>query len=223
MAEINLLANFNNGKKPDRNADERAGIITEEIRRIARQYGKEYFDGDRKFGYGGYHYHPKFWTGVAQDLKKHFSLNEKSKVLDVGCAKGFLLLDLTRIVPGISVRGIDISEYAVNHEEVPENIKKNINLGNAKDLSRFRDKEFDLVLSINTLHDLPLEECKKALKEIQRVGKRAFISVDAWRDDEEKVKIEKWTINAKTVMHIDDWKKLFNELGYKGEYYWFFP
>ncbi len=223
MAEINLLKNFNEGKKPNRNVDERAGIVTEEIRTVARQYGKEYFDGDRNFGYGGYHYHPKFWTGVAEDMKTHFGLNEKSKVLDVGCAKGFLLFDLTRAIPRISVSGIDISEYAVKHEEVSESIKKNLSIGNAKDLSRFKDREFDLVLSINTLHDLPLEECKQALREIQRVGKKAFVSVDAWRNDEEKAKIEKWTINAKTTMHVDDWKKLFDEVGYKGDYYWFFP
>lgn len=223
MAEINLLRNFNEGKKPSRNVDERAGIITEEIRRIARQYGKEYFDGDRKFGYGGYHYHPKFWTGVAHDLKEHFGLKEGSKVLDVGCAKGFLLFDLTRVVPGISIRGVDISEYAINNEEVSEEIREFLSIGNAKDLSRFKDKEFDLVLSINTLHDLPIDECKQALKEIERVGKRAFISVDAWRNDEERARMEKWAINARTVMHVDDWKKLFEEVGYKGDYYWFFP
>lgn len=223
MAEINLLRNFNEGKKPNRNVDERSSLITEEIRKIARQYHKEYFDGDRKFGYGGYHYHPKFWTGVAQDLKSHFNLTEKSKVLDIGCAKGFLLYDLTRIVPGIQITGKDISWYAIDNEEVKPEVRPFIDVGNVKNLKEFKDKEFDLVICINTIHDLSLEECKQALKEIQRVGKNAFISVDAWRNDDEKERMQKWRINAKTVMHVDDWKKLFEDAGYKGDYYWFFP
>ncbi len=221
--EINLLAKFNEGRKPNRDLTKRSAVVTEEIKKIARQYGEEYFDGDRFLGYGGYHYHPRFWTGVAEDLKQHYGLTNNSKVLEIGCAKGFLLYDLTRIVPGIKVTGRDVSWYAVNHEEVKAEIKHFIDVGNAKNLKEFKDKEFDLVICINTIHDLPLEECKQALREIQRVGKNEFISVDAWRNDEEKARMEKWAINAQTVMHVDDWKKLFDETGYKGDYYWFFP
>lgn len=223
MAKINLIANFNEGRKPLRNAEARAGAVTEEVRVVARQYGKEYFDGDRLFGYGGYHYHPRFWTGVAEDLKSHYGLAQSSTVLEVGCAKGFLLYDLTRVVPGIEVAGRDISWYAINHEEVKPEVRPFIDVGNARNLKEFTDKKFDLVVSINTLHDLKLEDCKRALQEIQRVGKKAFVTMDAWRNDEEKALMQQWAINAQTVMHAREWKKLFDEVGYTGDYYWFVP
>lgn len=216
MAEINLLKFYPGSKRP---IEERGELITPEHRKIARRFGKEYFDGNRLFGYGGYNYHPKFWTETVKLFVDYYHLTDGSKVLDVGCAKGFMLHDLRRVLPGVDIRGIDISEYAI--ENAIEDTKPFIQVGNAKDLSIFKDDEFDLVISINTVHNLPLEDCKQAIREIQRVGKHAFITNDAWRTDEERQRMLKWNLTALTYMHVDDWKKLFNEVGYKGDYFWF--
>jgi len=218
MGEINLMARY---PVPKRNVEERGIEKTLEDIAIARKFGKEFFDGDRRHGYGGYSYHPRFWTDVVQDFINYYKLTENSKVLDVGCAKGFMLYDMKKALPGINVRGIDISDYAI--ENAIEEMKPFLSVGNAKDLSEFKDKGFDLVISITTIHNLPLDECKQALREIQRVGKNAFIVVDAYRDNEEKGRIIKWILTGLTYMHVDEWKKLFDEVGYTGSYYWFIP
>lgn len=204
-----------------KNTDERATQKTEEDKNIARQFGKEFFDGERKHGYGGYNYHPRFWTDVVRDMANYYHLTQNSKILDVGCGKGFMLYDFTRVIPGISVRGIDISEYAIANGK--EEIKPFLSVGDAKNLEKFANKEFDLAISITTAHNLPLKECKNAIKEIQRVGKNAFLTVDAWRNEEEKEKMLKWNLTAKTLMGCEDWEKLFQEVGYTGDYYWLIP
>ncbi len=218
MTEINLMERYPQTK---RNLSERSQEKTEEDRVIAGKFGKEYFDGDRKYGYGGYSYHPRFFSEVVEDMVRHYGLSEGSKILDVGCAKGFMLHDFKRLHPEIIVRGIDISEYSIENSK-PE-VREFLSVGNARDLSEFGDDEFNLVISINTIHNLPLEECKQALKEIQRVGKNSFITVDAWRDDAGKEDMNTWNLTAKTFMQVDDWKNLFDGVGYTGDYYWFIP
>lgn len=216
MVEINLLRRYPVSKRP---IEERFSQRTARDIAIAKEFGQEYFDGTRTQGYGGYHYNEHFWKEVVLDFIDYYKLNDNSKILDIGCAKGFMLYDFKRALPGITVEGIDISKYAI--ENAKEEIKSFLSVGNANNLSQFEDKEFDLVISINTIHNLPLNECKKALKEIQRVGKHAFITNDAWRNDEEKKNMYKWNLTAETFMHVDDWKKLFEEVGYTGDYYWF--
>ena len=218
MVEINLMKKYPVSK---RNLDERAALKTEEQKNIARKFGEEYFDGDRMHGYGGHYYHPRFWTEVVQDFISHYNLTKESKVLDVGCAKGFMLFNLREAVPGITIRGIDISPYAIDNAKLE--VKSFLSVGDAKNLGEFKDKEYDLVTSITTVHNLSLGECKKSLREIQRVGKNAFITVDAFRNGKEKEGMNKWNLTALTYMHVDDWKELFKEVGYTGDYYWFIP
>ena len=215
--EINLLKKY---PKTKRNIEERAQK-TEEDRKIAKQFGKEFFDGDRKYGYGGYKYNPKYWEGVVQDMIKHYKITENFRILDIGCAKGFLLYEFIKALPGLTIRGLEISQYAVDNA-LPA-IKPHIVLGNAKDLSRYTIEEFDLIISINTIHNLPLEECKQAIKEIQRVGKRAFITLDAYHTIGEKEKMLKWNLTAETILSVDEWEKVFKNVGYKGDYWWFIP
>ena len=216
MVEINLLSRYPRTK---RNINERAEKRTNQDISMAKKFGKEYFDGPRKQGYGGYYYRERFWTDVVKDLISHYELTEESSILDVGCAKGFMLYDFKKAIPGIKVRGIDISDYAI--ENAKEEVKEFLQIGDAKDLSMFKEKEFDLVISINTIHNLKFDDCKKALKEIQRVGKNAFITNDAWRNEEEKENMLKWNLTGETYMHVEDWKRLFEEVGYTGDYYWF--
>jgi ubiquinone/menaquinone biosynthesis C-methylase UbiE len=130
-----------------------------------------------------------------------------------------MLHDFKELMPSLTVAGIDISAYAIEH--AIETVKPFLWVGNAKELP-YGDNSFDLVISINTIHNLPLEECKQALREIQRVTcKHAFITVDAWRTEEERERLMKWNLTALTYMHVDDWKKLFEEVGYTGDYFWF--
>ena len=218
MVEINLMAKY---PKAKRNIEERGATRTSEDVAIAKRFGKEFFDGSRQHGYGGYKYHPRFWRDTLQDFIEYYDLTEDSKILDVGCGKGFMLYDFTRALPGVTVCGIDISKYAI--ENAKEEVKEFVKVGNAKDLSKFKDKEFDLVTSVNIVHNLKLEECKQAIREVQRVGKRAFIVTDAWRNDAEKDLMLKWNLTAETYMHVDDWKSLYEEVGYTGDYYWFLP
>jgi SAM-dependent methyltransferase len=216
--EINLLADY---PKSKRNIRERDNQKTEEDRSIARKFGKIFFDGDRKYGYGGFKYNPKFWQPVIPTFKKYWNLNNKSSILDVGCAKGFMLYDLLQYIPGIKLNGVDISEYAVNNAILE--VKKLIQVANAKKLP-FADNSFDVVISINTIHNLDRSDCAQALREIIRVSKKnAFITVDAYRNDEEKKKMYAWNLTAKTIMSVDDWKLFFKEVSYDGDYYWFIP
>ena len=218
MPEINLMKNYPQTK---RDLSKRIVEKTEEDKIIARLFGEEFFDGERKHGYGGYNYNPRFWTAVVKDMTNHYGLTNKSKILDVGCAKGFMLYDFSKAIPGIAVRGIDISKYAI--ENGKEEVRKFLSVGNAKDLNEFKDKEFDLVTSITTVHNLPLKECKQSLREIQRVGKNAFITVDAWKTEEGKERMNAWNLTGLTYMQVEDWKKLFEEVDYTGDFYWFIP
>jgi len=216
MAEVNLLDLYPRSKRP---IEERGKLVTEEHRKVARQFGKEYFDGDRLYGYGGYYYHPRFWQATVRRFRDYYQLPPDASVLDVGCAKGFMLHDFKELIPNLTVAGIDISDYAVEH--AIETVKPFLRVGNARQLP-YEDNSFDLVTSINTIHNLPLEACKQALREIQRVShKHAFITVDAWRTEEERERLTKWNLTALTYMHVDDWKKLFAEVGYTGDHYWF--
>ncbi len=214
--EINLLDMYPQSKRP---IEERGELVTEEHREIARQFDKEYFDGNRLYGYGGYYYHPRFWQGTVKRFRDYYRLAEDASVLDVGCGKGFMLHDFKELMSNLTVAGIEISEYAIEH--AIETVKPFLRTGNAKGLP-YEDNSFDLVISINTIHNLPLEECKRALREIERVTRKyAFITVDAWRTEQEQERLMKWNLTALSYMHVDDWKKLFAEGGYTGDYYWF--
>lgn len=193
--------------------------MTEEHRRVARRFGREYFDGERLFGYGGYSYHPRFWQPTVRRFRDYYRLVPAAAVLDVGCAKGFMLHDFKLLMPDLTVAGLDISSYAIDHAMA--SVRPFLRTGSAAELP-YQDDSFDLVISINTIHNLPLEQCKEALREIGRVSRRhAFITVDAWRDEEERVRLMKWNLTALTALHADHWKKLFQRVGYQGDYYWF--
>ena len=216
--EIDLMRNY---PKTKRNLDQRAERKSDEDRAIARAYGKDFFDGDRKHGYGGFHYLPRFWQPVIPDFQQHFSLTADSKVLDVGCAKGFMLHDMQQLIPGIEVAGLDISDYAI--ENAKEEVKPFLQVGNAMELP-FEDDSFDVVFSITTVHNLERAELAIALQEIERVSRQgSFITVDAYRTAEEKQRLEDWVLTAKTMMHVDEWHAFFKEVGYTGDFYWFMP
>ena len=217
-SEIDLLANY---PKVTRDLTARLESKSEEARRIGRKFGFDYFDGDRNYGYGGFTYQERFWKPVVPDVIARYNLDKGSRVLDVGCAKGFFLHDLQEAVPGISVTGIDISLYAI--ENSIESVQERVSVGDARHL-KFEDNSFDFVLSVNTVHNLNREDCGLALSEIQRVsGGKSFITVDAYRNEIEKQRMEAWNLTALTMMSVDEWKSFFKEVGYDGDYFWFIP
>lgn len=216
--EVNLMRAYPRTK---RDPLERAKSKTKEDRAIARQFGEEFFDGDRKNGYGGFNYDPKFWTPVIPDFKSHFDLKAGDKVLDVGCAKGFMLHDLVQLIPGLNISGLDISQYAINN--AIEDAKPFLQVGNAQSLP-WADDAFDVTISITTIHNLDRDGCIRALQEIERVSRRgSFITVDAYSNELEREAMLAWNLTAKTILHVDDWRSLFEEAGYSGDYYWFKP
>ncbi len=216
MSEINLMDKYPRSKRP---IDARGESITEAHRDVARQFGEQYFDGERLYGYGGYAYHPRFWEETVKRFRDHYNLADNARILDVGCAKGYMLYDFKRLMPNLEIAGVDISEYALEH--ALETVRPYLHVGNALSLP-FEDDTFDLVISINTVHNLELSQCKQALLEIERVSARhSFITVDAWRNDDERQRMLKWNLTALTYMHVDDWQKMFAEIGFNGDYYWF--
>ena len=218
MQEIDLMKNYPRSK---RDIKQRGAEKTKEDRRLAREFGKDFFDGDRKNGYGGFFYNSRFWQPVISTFQEHFWLTKESSVLDVGCAKGFMLHDMAELIPDINVKGIDISQYAIDN--AIEDMKGHVQTGDARELP-FEDNSFDVVISVTTVHNFDRKECIQALQEIERVSQgKSFITVDAYRNDEEKVAMNAWNLTAKTILHVEEWKELFKEAEYTGDYYWFMP
>ena len=216
--EIDLLVNYPRAK---RDVQKRGAEKTEEDRAIARQFGRDFFDGERRHGYGGFCYQPRFWQPVVPTFQQFYGLTAESSLLDVGCAKGFMLHDFAELIPGITVKGIDISYYAI--ENALNDIKPHIRTGDAKKLY-FEDNSFDLVISTNTIHNLEGDDLIMALQEIERVSRRnSFVTVDAYRNEEEKEAMYSWNLTAKTILSVQEWKSLFKEAGYTGDYFWFVP
>lgn len=183
--------------------------------KVAKEYGYDYWDGDRKYGYGGYHYDGR-WRSVAQKLVDHYRLKPGQRVLDVGCGMAHLLYELTQVVPGIIVDGIDISQYAL--ENAKEEIRDRLRYGEAQ-MIPFKNDEFDLVISLATLHNLKVYDLKRALQEIGRVSKgNSYIMVESYRNDQEEVNMLYWQLTCASYYAVDEWEWLYEEWGYTGDY-----
>ena len=216
--EIDLLFNY---PKAKRNTEDRNKEKTADDVNLARQFGKDFFDGDRRYGYGGYFYNEKYWKKTALDIINFYKLDNNSSVLDIGCAKGFTLFEMKKHLPNLTIKGIDISEYAINNSK--DEVKKFLEIGNANNL-KFENNSFDLVISLVTIHNLNIKECAQSLKEINRVSKKnSYITVDAYSNLKEKKLMEQWNLTALTFMHTEDWKVFFKKNNYQGDFYWFKP
>jgi ubiquinone/menaquinone biosynthesis C-methylase UbiE len=186
-----------------------------EAAKIAKRFDKEYWDGDRKIGYGGFKYDGR-WRAVAKQMAAHYGIKPGDKVLDVGCGKAFLLYDFTQEVPGVEVAGIDISAYGI--ENAKEEVKQFLQVGNANTLP-YPSGYFDLVISINTLHNLYCYDLEKALQEIERVGKKnKFICVESYRNEEEKVNLLYWQCTCEAFNTPEEWQWWFEKTGYTGDH-----
>jgi SAM-dependent methyltransferase len=182
---------------------------------VARRFGREYWDGDRRYGYGGYRYDGR-WSVVALGLVNAYALPADAKVLDVGCGRGFLLYEFTRLLPHCTVTGFDVSEYAV--ETAKEEVRDHLFVHRAQDRFPFADGEFDLVVSLNALHNLPVQECVAALKEIERVGKNKYLVVESFKDAAELFNLQCWALTCESFFRPESWEWLFDLAGYTGDY-----
>jgi protein-L-isoaspartate(D-aspartate) O-methyltransferase len=186
-----------------------------EAAKVAGRFDREYWDGDRKFGYGGMRYDGR-WRAVAEAMARHYGLKSGDRVLDVGCGKGFLLYEFTQAVPGLQVCGLDLSSYAV--ENAKEEVRPFLQIGHARALP-FADQSFDLVVSINTLHNLHCHELAPALREIERVGARhKFVCMEAYRNEEEKVNLLYWQLTCRMFCTPEEWQWWFAHTGYTGDH-----
>jgi ubiquinone/menaquinone biosynthesis C-methylase UbiE len=209
-----LLAKLPRSK---RNISQRAEAKSPAVIAASREFGELYFDGPRSYGYGGYRYDGR-WIPVAEDIVAHFGLRAGDRILDVGCAKGFLVKDLMKACPGLEAFGLDISEYALKHCE-PEVVGR-LHLGNATALP-FPDGSFKAVISLNTLHNLDRHDVITALREIERLAPgHGFVQVDSYRTVEEKNLFEEWVLTANFHDFPEGWVQVFKEAGYTGDYYW---
>jgi len=186
-----------------------------EASRIARRFDRDYWDGDRTVGYGGYHYDGR-WRKVADAMRDHYGLKAGDRVLDVGCGKAFLLHDLTESVPGIEVAGVDISRYGLEHAK--EEVRPFLQLAGAAELP-FADDSFDLVISINVIHNLRCFDVERALREIERVGRRhKYLCVESFRNEEERVNLMYWQLTCESFYSPKEWEWWFERCGYSGDH-----
>ena len=184
--------------------------------KLAKKWDFDYWDGDRRINYGGYKYIEGRWEKVAKAILEHYSLPLNSKILDVGCGKGFLMYDFLKVRSDLELYGLDISSYAIENSK--EEIRENIVLGNSNNLP-WPDNYFDLVISITTLHNLYNFDLFKSLKEIERVARfHKYICVESYRNEVEKANLLYWQVTCEAFNTPQEWKWIFNQVGYTGDY-----
>ena len=211
---INIVSKLHQSTKRDylkRMIDEKI-----ECMKIAKKYEKEYWDGDRRYGYGGYKYIPGRWKSVAEMIIKNYNLSNNSSVLDVGCGKAFLLYEMKLLLPELKIAGFDISKYGL--DQTKEEIKKDLFIHRAQEVYPFKNKQFDLVISLGCLHNLKIFELEKALKEIERVGKKGYIMLESFRNEKELFNLQCWALTCESFFDEKEWVWIYNHFGYKGDY-----
>lgn len=182
---------------------------------VAREYGRDYWDGDRRYGYGGYRYDGR-WAVVAKSLIEQYHLPENASILDVGCGKAFLLYELSRLLPKARICGFDASAYAIENAK-PE-IRDRLSVHRAEEPYPFADKQFDLAISLTTLHNLPIERLAKALKEMDRVSHHQYLVVESFRNERELFNLQCWALTCESFFRPQSWEWLFDRFGYRGDY-----
>ncbi|MBC8413524.1 MAG: class I SAM-dependent methyltransferase [Nitrospira sp.] len=186
-----------------------------ECMKTGKQYEYDYWDGDRRYGYGGYKYDGR-WKVVAEDLVRQYNLSSDAKILDAGCGKGFLLYELKQLLPDAQIKGFDISEHAL--KTAKEEIRDVLYCGRAEDPYPYEDNAFDLVISLNVVFNLNIYDVKKALAEIERVGRNKYIVLESYRNESELFNLQCWALTCESFFSPEEWEWLFQEFGYSGDY-----
>ena len=195
-----------------------ARMVDEKVKcmRIAKQYESDYWDGDRRFGYGGYNYIPGKWKPVAEELIKFYKLTNQSSVLDIGCGKAYLLYEMKLLLPDLKVVGFDISEHGLG--EAKKEIREFLFIHKAQEKYPFEDNEFDLVLSLGCFHNLRIFELQTALSEMERVGTHGYIMLESYRNEQEIFNLQCWALTCESFFDYDEWPWLYQHFGYTGDY-----
>lgn len=193
-------------------------MINEKIKcmGIAKNYDKEYWDGERKYGYGGYKYIEGLQTPVALKIIKTFKLTNNSKIIDVGCGKGFLLYEIKKLLPKITIVGIDISKYAKKNAK--EEIKNYIKIQKAQNKLKYKNNSFDLAISINCFHNLQINELEVAIRELIRVSKKQYIAVESYRNNKELFNLQCWALTCESFFNKNEWKWILSKNKFNGFY-----
>jgi SAM-dependent methyltransferase len=181
----------------------------------AKEYGFDYWDGDRRYGYGGYRYDGR-WRPVAEHLIEHYGLEANARILDVGCGKAHLLHELKQLLPRAEVTGFDISAHGL--ADAPEAVRAHLFRYRAQDPYPWGDRHFDLVLSLGCLHNLRVFELESAVREIERVGRRKYIMVESYRNEREQFNLQCWALTAESFFDTAEWIWLYRHFGYTGDY-----
>jgi len=182
----------------------------------AKEYEFDYWDGSRRYGYGGYKYVPGRWKLVAELLIKNYNLNNNSSVLDVGCGKAFLLYEMKLLLPDLKISGFDISKHGI--AQAKERINKGLFVHQAQKPYPFEDKQFDLVMSLGCLHNLKIFELGIALREIERVGKQGYVMLESYRNEKELFNLQCWALTCESFFDHKEWAWIYNHFGYSGDY-----
>ena len=216
--QVNFVTSLHEATTRDylgRMLDDKAHCMTK-----AKEYGFDYWDGERRYGYGGYRYIPGYWTPVAQSLIEKYSLTNESSVLDIGCGKAFLLYELSQLLPGLTIAGLDVSRYGLSNAK--KEIRANLFLHRAQDPLPFDNHQFDLAISLACLHNLEIFEIFSALREIERVTKQGYVMVESYRNEQELFNLQCWALTCESFFSKEEWIGIYNYLGYSGDYEFIF-
>ena len=181
----------------------------------AKQYGFDYWDGERRYGYGGYHYDGR-WKPVAEQLIQTYDLKPNARILDVGCGKAFLLYELKQLLPDAEVVGFDSSEYGIANAK--QEIRDRLFVYKAQDPYPFGDRHFDLAISLGCFHNLRLFELRTALAEIERVAKDKYVMLESYRNETELFNLQCWALTCESFFDTAEWIWLYRHFGYTGDY-----
>ena len=186
---------------------------------VAKKYSYDYWDGDRKYGYGGYKYIQDRWTPLAKKIIKTYKLNNNSKVMDLGCGKGFLLYEIKKLLPNINIYGCDKSSYAIKSAKNKfKNLECNLFVHDLQNKLSFKKKFFDLIISINTLHNLKIFDLKNRIRDINKLSKKSYIVVESYRNNSELFNLQCWALTCESFFSTEEWIWLFNDFKYRGDY-----
>ncbi len=192
-------------------------VVTRKLKNkfIAWELSEQYYDGDRNNGYGGFSYDGR-WLNLLPKFIKRYNLNNNSKILDLGCKKGFIMKDLKILLPRAKVYGIEDHLYPIKNAE--KEIKKNIIFSNYYKIP-FKKNYFDLIIGFSSIYKYNFIDVVKTIKEINRVSKNSFFTVASYSNKKDKELFDKWTLLGTTILQKKEWKQLFKILNYKGDYY----
>ena len=182
----------------------------------AKEYEADYWDGDRRFGYGGYKYLAGRWKPVAQALIKNYNLSNESSVLDIGCGKGYLLYEMKLLLPNLRISGFDISNHGI--ATAKQEVKEQLFIHRAQDPFPFQKNEFDLAISLGCLHNLRIFELEIALKEMERVASNGYLMLESYRNEQEQFNLQCWALTCESFFDTKEWVWLYEYFGYKGDY-----